>query len=44
MAHSTTRTPFTIGDYVVIDDNDSGYVTQIDESVRIYLYLIQLQI
>ena len=35
MAHSTTRTPFTIGDYVVIDNNDCGYVTQIDESLRI---------
>ena len=35
MSHSTTRTPFTIGDYVVIDDNDCGNVTQIDESLRI---------
>ena len=35
MTYSTTIAPFTIGDYVVINDNDYEYVTQIDESLRI---------
>ena len=35
MAPSSTRTPFTIGDYVIVDNIDYGYVTKIDESLRI---------
>ena len=35
MAPSTTRTPLTIGDYVIVDNTDYGYATKIDESLRI---------
>ena len=35
MAHSNSRSPFNIGDYIIIDDLEYGYVTDIYDDLRL---------
>ena len=35
MAHSNSRSPFNIGDYIIIDDLEYGYVTDIYDVLRL---------